>query len=135
MKRMSIWLGVALALAPVSPAVAQPAPNATTVVQFRNDLPGSFELERVRLWVDGAVRTDTAGPFVATLDPGDHLLSLTAEYRLRDPLLPYVRSYRTVLRSEDHVPAATANRLIRARAVEVGGVTTPVERRAQILWR
>ena len=126
-------LAVAFA-ALVSDAKAQaPRAPATTVV-FRNDLPATYVLRHVRLWVDGVLVVDGAAPFAQPLSHGRHLVSIEADYRMQDALLPYVRKYTLQLRSAERVRSEPV-RVVRARAVEVGGVTTPVQRRAQIVWR
>jgi hypothetical protein len=135
MKHRIALLSVALAGAAViaaTPATAQPRP--ATTVSFRNDLPGGYQLERVTLWVDGALRYDGARPFDAGMPPGEHVVSVVAEYRLRDPVFTYVNGYRVTLRSAERVSSDSPHAWV-ARAVEVGGVTTPVERRAGIVWR
>jgi hypothetical protein len=106
-----------------------------TTVAFRNDLPGPYELRRVRLWVDGALLHEGAGPFNASLAPGTHVVSIAAEYRMQDALLPYVRGYEVQLRSAERIRSDASNRVVVARALEWGGVTTPIERRARIAWR
>jgi len=115
-----------------SSAAAQGARRAT--VSFRNDLPGTYELERVSFWVDGDLRYDGARPVAVAVAPGEHVVSVAAQYRLRDPVFTYVNGYRVVLRSAERVSSAAPHAWV-ARAVEVGGVTTPIERRAGIVWR
>jgi hypothetical protein len=132
MRTPTALLSIVLAALAPSSALAQGARGAT--VSFRNDLPGTYELERVSIWVDGALRYDGARPSVLVVAPGDHVVSVAAQYRLRDPVFTYVNGYRVVLRSAERVSSAAPHAWI-ARAVEVGGVTTPVERRAGIVWR
>jgi hypothetical protein len=138
MKASTVLLGVLLAVA-AAPTVevqaqAQTRTPATTTVAFRNDLPSSYRLERVRLFVDGRLRYDSPTPFNAALAPGDHVVSVVADYRMHDPVLTYYGGYRVQLHSAERVRSASPHALV-ARAVERGGVTTPFERRAQIVWR
>jgi hypothetical protein len=126
-------LALTATIAAEPPAVAE-APSATSTVSFRNALSKNFELRRVRYWADGVLRYDGIGPFDAPLEPGAHVVSIQAEYRLRDPLLTYVRGYAIRLRSAEHVDSAPGRAFV-ARAVQTGGVTTPVDRRAQLIWR
>jgi hypothetical protein len=135
MKLRTAMLSAAIAgctFAAATTAIAQPRP--ATSVSFRNDLPGSYQLERVSLWVDGALRYDGARPFAAGLPPGEHVVSVVAQYRLSDPVFTYVNGYRVTLRAAERVNSAQPHAWV-ARAVEVGGVTTPIERRAGIVWR
>jgi hypothetical protein len=131
MKWFTVPIAVGLALAAAPRAAAQ-APQASAMVAFRNELPGTYELRRVRLWVDGALVHEGSGPFNASLSPGKHIVSIAAEYRMQDPLLPYVRGYAIQLRSAEHIQAGHP---VVVRAQEWGGVTTPIERRAHIAWR
>jgi hypothetical protein len=101
-------------------------------VAFRNELPGTYRLERVRFWVDGELRYDGAAPFEAPLAPGPHVVSVSADYRLHDALLPYVDGYRVELHSADDL---AEGRAARALAVEAGDATTPLDKRARIVWR
>jgi hypothetical protein len=133
MKPFTVPIAVALALAAAAPASAQ-EPQASAKIAFRNDLPGTYELRRVRLWVDGVLLHEGSRSFDASLAPGTHVVSIAAEYRMRDPLLPYVRGYSIQLRSAERVRSAPTRTVI-ARAQESGGVTTPIERRARIAWR
>ena len=100
MKWFTVPIAVGLALAAAPRAAAQP-PQASAAVAFRNELPGTYELRRVRLWVDGALVHEGSGPFNASLLPGPHVVSIAAEYRMQDPLLPYVRGYAIQLRSAE----------------------------------
>jgi hypothetical protein len=110
-------------------------PRATpTTVVFRNDLPGTYVLRHVRLWVDGVLQHDGAAPFAQALPRGTHLVTVAADFQMQDALLPYVAAFSLKLRSAQRI-ASEPGRVVRARVVEVGGVTTPVERRAQIVWR
>jgi hypothetical protein len=118
-----------------SPAAAQPyARTAPASVAFRNDLPGTYRLERVRILVDGAVRYEGPRPARATIPPGAHLVSVIADYRMHDPLLSYAKDYTFRVQSAERVRAAPG-RVFVARAVEVGGVTRPVGQRIHIVWR
>jgi hypothetical protein len=135
MKLRTAMLSVALAAAAVAASTtANSQPRSPTTVSFRNDLPGTYQLERVTLWVDGALRYDGARPFDAGVPLGEHVVSVVAEYRLRDPVFTYVDGYRVTLRAAERVSSDRPHAWV-ARAVEVGGVTTPVERRAGIVWR
>jgi hypothetical protein len=124
----------ALGMLTAAPAVSAPAQPPGGAVAFRNDLPATYELRRVRFWVDGALRYEGHGAFAAPVPTGPHVVSIAAEYRMRDPALPYVRGYSIELRSAEHIRSRPA-RVARARAVETGDATTPVERRAHIRWR
>jgi hypothetical protein len=132
MRTPTALLSIALAALAPSSAVAQGVRAST--VSFRNELPGTYELERVSFWVDGALRYDGARAPAVAVGPGDHVVSIAAQYRLRDPVFTYVSGYRIVLRSAERVSSDAPHAWV-ARAVEVGGVTTPVERRAGIVWR
>ncbi|MGA7119422.1 MAG: hypothetical protein WBY94_04950 [Polyangiaceae bacterium] len=133
MKWLSVAIAIALCWAASPRAAAQPPATAATVA-FRNDLPATYELRSVRLWVDGMLIHEDSGPFDAPIAPGTHVVSIAAEYQMRDPLLPYVRGYVIKLRSAEHIRSEPAH-VIAARAQESGGVTTPIERRARIAWR
>ena len=133
MRALTVPIALALALAGAPQALAQ-ASQAPATVAFRNDLPGTYELRRVRLWVDGALLHEGSSPFDASLPPGAHVVSIAAEYQMQDTLLPYVRGYRIQLRSAEHIRSQAARTVV-ARALESGGVTTPIERRARIAWR
>jgi hypothetical protein len=133
MKTFTVPLAIALVLG-IAPQGAARAPEAASIVAFRNALPGTYELRRVRLWIDGALVHEGSRPFDAPLSPGTHVVSIAAEYRMQDPLLPYVRGYAFQLRSAEHI-RSEPNRVVVARALESGGVTTPIERRARISWR
>jgi hypothetical protein len=132
MRAPTALLGIALAALASSSAEAEGVRAST--VSFDNELPGTYELERVSLWVDGALRFDGAAPPALAVESGNHVVSVAAQYRLRDPVFTYVNGYHVVLRSAERVSSAAPHAWV-ARAVEVGGVTTPVERRAGIVWR
>jgi hypothetical protein len=132
MKTLTVPIAIAFALAAAPRAAAQTT-YAPATVSFRNDLPGTYELRRVRLWVDGALLRESSRPFDAPLAPGAHVVSIAAEYRMQDPLLPYVGGYALQLRSAEHIRSAPARAVV-ARALESGGVTTSIERRARITW-
>jgi hypothetical protein len=125
---------VALTATIAEPRALAEAPSPTSTVSFRNALPKNFELRRVRYWADGVLRYDGIGSFDAPLEPGAHVVSIQADYRLRDPVLTYVRGFAIRLRSAEHVDSAPGRTFV-ARAVQAGGVTAPVERRAQLIWR
>jgi hypothetical protein len=135
MAKLSTFLVLAFALSAAagSHADAEVRPADATVA-FRNALPKTFELRRVRYWVDGLLRYDGVGAFDARLEPGAHIVSIEADYRLRDPVFAYVNSYGIRLRSAQHVSSEPGRAFV-ARAVETGGVTVPVDRRAQLIWR
>ncbi len=132
--RLAFVLTAALAvLAPTARAQTQaPQPGRTTVVTFRNELPSSYRLQRVRLVVDGAVRYDGPNLDTAYLPPGGHVVEVDASYRLHNPVLSYVDRIGVEVRSA-HVVRPSSRR-VEARAVRHGGATTPVERSAAIAW-
>ncbi len=132
--RLAFVLAAALAvLAPSARAQTQaPAPARSTLVSFRNDLPSSYRLQRVRLVVDGAVRYDGPNLVDAYLPPGGHVVEVDASYRLHNPVLSYVDHIGIQVRSA-HVVHASSHR-VEARAIHHGGATTPVERSAAIAW-
>jgi hypothetical protein len=138
MVKMGVNIGAVLilALAPsafgLSRAVA--APQTGTVVAFRNALPGSYELRRVRLRVDGVVRYEGAGAFDTPLEVGRHVVAIEADYRLHDPVLPYVNGYAVELRSAEHV-MSQPGQVVVARAIGSRDVTIPMAQRAQLIWR
>jgi hypothetical protein len=134
MKGITVRLLLVLAVAAAAPqAAAQTAPRSPTVA-FRSELPGTYELRRVRFWVDGVLRYDAAAPFNASLAPGQHVVSVAANYRLHDPIFPYVNAYTIELRSAERIPSDPSRRTL-LRAVERGGVTTPIDRRARMVWQ
>ena len=118
----------------VSDANAETPRTTPSTVVFRNELPGTYVLRHVRLWVDGVLLHEGAAPFTQALPNGKHLVTIAADFRMQDALLPYVDTISLNLRSAQRI-AAEPGRVVRARVVEVGGVTTPVQRRAQIVWR
>jgi hypothetical protein len=132
MRTQTASLAFLLVLASAAPSPAQ-THAARTTVAFRNELPGTYELQRVRFWIDGALRQEGSAPFQISLAPGRHVVSVVADYRMRDPVLSYVNRFSFELRSAEHVVSEPAE--VTARAVEAGGVTTPVDRRARILWQ
>jgi hypothetical protein len=111
------------------------APATPTLFTFESDLRPPYRLRRVRVWVDGALRYDGPGPLGLPLARGDHLISVFADYQMSDPVFSYVRAYRIELRADELVAGRDDGRVVVARAVESGGVTTPIERRAKIVWR
>lgn len=113
------------------PAARAAAPQPE--VSFRNDLPGSFRLELVRVWIDGSLRYEATRPFDLMLPPGTHVVKLEADYRMHDPVFTYLDGYRVALHAERTVPANAAR--VIAHAVQSGSVTTPIEKREQIIWR
>ncbi len=127
----------AAALAAVAPAAraqtTQAAP-ASTVVTFRNELPSSYRLTRVRLVVDGAIRHDGRNLDTAILPPGGHVVEVIADYRMHNSVFSYMDRYGIEVRSAHVVrPGRHATRLD-ARAIPHGGATTPIERSAVIAW-
>ena len=123
----------ALALT-VSDANAETPRSTPTTVVFRNELPGTYVLRHVRLWADGVLLHEGTVPFAQALPSGKHLVTIAAEFGMQDALLPYVHDISLQIRSAERI-GAEPGRVVRARVVEAGGVTTPVERRAQIVWR
>jgi len=134
MIKLGAMLILALAATTGAPHASLAAQTDTGIVAFRNALPGTYELRRVRLRVDGVVRYEGNGAFDAPLERGRHVLGIEAEYRLFDPVLPYVNGYALELRSAEHV-VSQPGRVIVARAVGSRDVTIPVERRARLVWR
>lgn len=121
--------------APVSGTTPVARATSPTIFTFESDLHAPYRLRRVRIWVDGALRYDGPGPLGVPLERGDHLISVSADYQVRDPVFSYVSGYRIEIRSDELVAALDDGRVVVARAVESGGVTTPLERRAEIVWR
>ncbi len=132
------WLALALVVAPLGlgPAAAAAARSSArpATVAFENDLPGTYQLRRVQVWVDGGLRYDGPRPLPLVLPEGQHFVSMNATYQMRDPLLPYVGGYTLELRAGRAVRAEPDSTTV-ARAIEAGGVTTPVQQRAHIVWR
>lgn len=116
-----------------APAKPIPAP-ASTMVAFEDALPSSYRLQRVRIWVDGALRYEGAPPMGVPLARGDHVVAIAADYRMSDPVFSYMRGYHIEVRATRHVPGSGDGRVVVARAIEAGGVTTPFDRRARIVW-
>lgn len=121
--------------AQVSGAQSAPVvpPNA---VVFRNTLPGTYRLVRVRLLVDGIAKVDQATPFDYRLPPGDHAVDVEATFRLDDPLFTYMRDYVVELRSMNIVVRKQSRPVtVVAIARERGNATTPLSKRAIIHWQ
>ena len=122
----------------VATSAAAPAPPppaaATASVLFDNRLPDEYQVERVRMSVDGVLSYD--GPSVGAMrvPPGNHLIEVIADYRLHDPVFTYVDGYRMELRTTGTVPASNSSSSFVAVAVPSGGATTPVEKRATLAW-
>ena len=117
-------------LSVATPSAAAPPPRSeASTVTFRNEMPRRYRLERVRIAVDGA---SVEGP-AAVMSPGAHVVSVAAEYRLNDPF-PYMKDYLFQVRSAQRVESEPGRGVV-ARAVEVGGVTRPIEQRIRIFWR
>lgn len=137
MRKSTLAAGLMVALACVVSAAEARAQPRTTTLEFRNDLPAPYQLDRVQAWIDGVRVYDGVRPFDAPVPPGEHLVTITADYRLRDPVFTYMHAYRIELTSHELVRAATHGHpdVARARAVESGGATTPIEKRAEIVWR
>jgi hypothetical protein len=135
MRKSALLVAFALAAATSSaPAAAQPR-EAPATVAFRNELPKTFRLERVRILVDGTVRYDGRRPTArALIPPGAHLVSISADYRGHDPVLSYTKDYEFRVHSAERV-RATPGRVVVARAIQVGGVTRPIGQRILIVWR
>ena len=113
-------------------AQALPAPSR---IGFVNRLPATYELERVRMIVDGAVSYDARAPGSLQVAPGGHVVQVIADYRLSDPVFTYVRGYHVELQSTEVVPSSRAPVAFVATALPTGGVTTPMNRRAALTWR
>ncbi len=108
-------------------------PNA---VVFRNTLPGTYRLVKVRLLVDGIVKLDQAIAFDYRLPPGDHSVDVEATFRLNDPLFTYMRDYAVELRSMNIVVRKQSRPVtVVATARERGNATTPLTKRAVIHWQ
>ena len=116
--------------------LAQPARTlAPARIAFENRLPASYRLERVRMIVDGAVSFDARTPGSLQVGPGDHVVEVVTNYRLRDPVFTYVNDHLVELRSTEIVPASPASTAFVATAHPSGGVTTPMSKRAELAWR
>jgi hypothetical protein len=118
-------------LAPAARAQTSEAPPST-VVTFRNELPKSYRLTRVRLVVDGAVRYDGANLDAAYIPLGNHVVEVIADYRMHNAVFSYLDRMGIQVRSAHVVHAV--NRRVNARAVRHGGATTPLQRSAVISW-
>jgi len=116
-----------------APALAAPAAAAASVL-FDNRLPGGYRLERVRMSVDGVLSYDAPSVGAMRVPPGDHVIEVTADYRLHDPFFSYLDGYRVELRTTEAVPASNSPSSFVAAAVPSGGVTTPLEKRATLAW-
>ena len=112
---------------------ARPAPVAR--VAFVNRLPSSYQLERVRVIVDGGVSYDSRLPPAGVEMPaGDHVVEVVADYRLNDPVFTYLRGYHIAVRSNEVLPAARTPVTYVATARPKGGVTTPLDKAAGLDW-
>jgi hypothetical protein len=120
--------------APPVPAAPLAPASAPASVLFDNRLPGNYQLERVRMSIDGV--PSYSAPSVGTMQvpPGDHLVEVIADYRLRDPVFSYVDGYHIELRTTRVVPASSTPSSFVAAAMPSGGVTTPFEKRAALAW-
>jgi hypothetical protein len=134
MKRITFTLAVVLAGAAAAPRAAADTASRPATVSFRSDLPGTYELRRVRFWVDGVLRYDGTRPFDMSLALGPHVVSVAADYRMHDPLLSYLNAYTIELRSAERIPSGPARGSL-VRAVKTGRVTTPIGRGARIVWQ
>ena len=126
-----VTAAVLAALAPSARAQTTQAAPASTIVTFRNELPSSYRLTRVRLVVDGAIRYDGPRFDTAALPPGGHVVEVIADYRMHSSVLAYLDRYGIEVRSAHVVRRATR---LDARAVPHGGATTPIDRSAVIAW-
>jgi hypothetical protein len=120
--------------APLSRPQAEPALRPARVT-FDNHLPDDYQLERVRVFVDGAVSYDGRSAATLEIPPGAHVVKVVADYRLSDPVFTYVRGYHMEIQSTEVVPASSAPIAFVATAVPAGGVTTPINKRAALTWR
>ncbi|HEY1960059.1 MAG TPA: hypothetical protein VGH28_30830 [Polyangiaceae bacterium] len=132
-------LAACAALAALAPSASladpAPAPPAETVIAFHNDLPNKYRLTHMRLVVDGTLRYDGPGFGRAYLPPGKHLVELVADYQMHSVLLTYLDGYHVEVRSSHVVQSGPAQqRVVVARAIRHGGVTTPLSRSAAIAW-
>lgn len=120
------------ALSIVAPSASAQTAPPPTVVTFRNELSSTYRLQRVRLFVDGAIKYDGPNLDTAYLPPGGHVVEVIASYRLHNPVFSYVDRIGVEVRSA-HVVRPVDHR-VDVRAVRNGGATTPVERSAVIAW-
>jgi hypothetical protein len=116
------------------PRAAPPASVPSTVT-FANELPTNYELQRVRVFVDGAPAYDAPTAGTVRLAPGAHDVAIVADYHLRDPVFTYVRGYGVEVQSRESVVASPVPVTYMAAAVDRGGITTPMEKRASLAWR
>ena len=130
--RLTEPIGTGVAL--TSAAAAGPALAPARVV-FENRLPSSYALERVRVAVDGATAYDARTPGSVWIPPGPHVVQVIASFRLNDPVLTYVRDYRTEIQSTERVPASATPLAVVATAQPKGGVTAPMNERTGVAWR
>ncbi len=137
MRKSTLAAGLVVALACGASAADVEAQPPVTTLEFRNELPAAYQLDRVQAWIDGVQVYDGPRPFDVPVPPGQHLVTIVADYRLRDPVFTYMQAYRIELTSRQLVRAATHDHpdVARALAVESGGPTTPIQRRAEIVWR
>jgi hypothetical protein len=104
-------------------------------VAFANGLPDGYQLERVRMLVDGAPAYDSPIAGAVQLTPGDHAVQVIADYRLKDSLFTYVDGYRVEIQTTEYVPTSGFPIDFVATALPKGGVTTPMSQRATLAWR
>jgi hypothetical protein len=114
----------------------QPAPAfAPARVAFDNRLSSTFQLQRVRVIVDGVLSYDAQAPGSLELAPGERVVEVIADYRLNDPIFTYVRDYQVELRSTEVVPASRVSTAFVVTARPAGDITTPMNRRGALTWR
>jgi hypothetical protein len=115
-----------------APPGAAPAPAR---VAFENRLPATYELVRVRMLVDRILSYDGLTAGALQVPSGDHAVQVIADYRLHDPVFSYVDGYRVQLETTGLVPESAVPETFVVTAVPRGGVTTPMGRRATLLWQ
>jgi hypothetical protein len=80
---------------PAPPVVA----GAPARVMFDNRLGSDYQLERVRMLVDGVPFYDAPNGGALQVPPGDHTVEVIADYRLSDPVFTYMDKYRIELKT------------------------------------
>jgi hypothetical protein len=114
-----------------APTVVAGAPARVT---FDNRLASDYQLERVRMLVDGVPLYDAPNGGTLQVPPGDHTVEVIADYRLSDPIFTYVDHYRIELKTTGVVPASDVPTSFAASAVPSGGLTSPLSKRATLTW-
>jgi hypothetical protein len=114
---------------------AEPDPRAPLRVAFDNRLPSGYRLARARILVDGAVTYDAPSTGSVRVAPGDHVVEVILDYRLKDSLFTSAGDYGLELRSKESVKASSTPIVLVAAATPEGGVTTAFDKRARVTWR